>query len=129
MCPQMAASLITHTSSTRFRHDAYGPVPEGLEVCHNCNVRHCVRPIHLRADSHASNMRDAANAGSMKGTPGFGEENGLAKLTWKALEEIRTLYATGKHTQEGLASKFGVVHSTINRIVNNRIWISQPEMA
>jgi hypothetical protein len=85
MCPQMAASLITHTSSTRFRHDAYGPVPEGLEVCHNCNVRHCVRPIHLRADSHASNMRDAANAGSMKGTPGFGEENGLAKLTWKAL--------------------------------------------
>jgi len=31
MCPQMAASLITHTSSTRFRHDAYVPYPKVLK--------------------------------------------------------------------------------------------------
>ena len=32
MCPQPAASLITHTSSTRFRPDAYEPARARLFV-------------------------------------------------------------------------------------------------
>jgi len=33
-----------------------GPVPAGCEVSHLCGVRHCVKPAHLVAESHAANM-------------------------------------------------------------------------
>ena len=35
-----------------------GPIPEGLEVDHLCWVRDCVNPAHLRAVTHADNMRN-----------------------------------------------------------------------
>jgi len=38
-----------------------GPIPEDLEICHNCDVRNCVNPDHLRIDTHANNMKDIIN--------------------------------------------------------------------
>lgn len=37
-----------------------GPIPEGLELDHVCNVRNCVRPEHLEPVTHAENQRRAA---------------------------------------------------------------------
>jgi hypothetical protein len=45
----------------------HGAVPDGAEVCHTCDVRHCVRPSHLFAASHADNIRDAKEKGRMRG--------------------------------------------------------------
>lgn len=39
---------------------ANGPVPDGLELDHQCRVRHCVNPNHLEPVTHAENMRRAA---------------------------------------------------------------------
>ena len=36
-----------------------GAVPDGLELDHLCNVRHCVNPAHLEPVTHAENMRRA----------------------------------------------------------------------
>lgn len=33
-----------------------GPIPDGLEIDHLCRVRHCVRPDHLEAVTHAVNL-------------------------------------------------------------------------
>lgn len=43
-----------------------GPVPTGMEVCHNCpcgDKKRCVRPDHLFVDTHLENVRDAVRKG------------------------------------------------------------------
>lgn len=37
--------------------DAYGPIPEGLEIDHLCRRRDCISPVHLDAVPHEENMR------------------------------------------------------------------------
>lgn len=43
---------------------AHGSIPDGLIICHRCNVPACVNPSHLYAGTHQDNMRDAINAGT-----------------------------------------------------------------
>jgi hypothetical protein len=42
---------------------AYGPIPDGMEVSHDCDTPPCVRPTHLRLRNHFENMRDMYDKG------------------------------------------------------------------
>lgn len=94
---------------------ANGPIPQGMEVCHQCDTPLCVRPDHLFLGTHRENMIDCMNKGriSRHGTP--------RKLTPGAVSEMRRLRASGAKLTP-LAHQFGVSKATVWAVIQGEIW-------
>jgi hypothetical protein len=46
-------------SSHRFSYELhYGPIPEGMDICHHCDTPACVRPDHLFVGTRSDNVQD-----------------------------------------------------------------------
>jgi len=41
----------------------YGPISQGMFICHTCDNKKCYNPLHLFAGSQSDNMQDAASKG------------------------------------------------------------------
>jgi hypothetical protein len=96
-----------------------GPVPEGLEVMHSCDVKECVSPFHLRTGTHQENIAEAF----AKFAPDkfSGENGGNARLTWNQVHAIRAAVAAGQ-SQKSQADIYGVVAVQISNIVRGKRW-------
>ena len=99
---------------------AHGSIPDGLDVCHRCDIRPCVNIAHLFLGTDLENMRDKETKG--RGNQASGEAHGSNKLSATQVVEIRELYVTGNYTQEILSMMYGVTNQTINAIVHRRTW-------
>lgn len=100
-------------------HAFIGQIPEGLFVCHKCNVRDCVNPDHLFLGTPKENMQDSAK----KGTLMKGDRHTSAKLTTKKAVEIINRHRSGRISCKELAKEYGVCHSTILRVVQGVNWV------
>lgn len=110
----------------------YGPIPDGLVVCHSCDNPPCVRPDHLFLGTYSDNMRDAAAKGRLpRGdthsartrpeTRARGMRHGNRKLTETDVRHIRREYSNGSSTIS-LSHRFGVCLTTIKNVVSRKIW-------
>ena len=98
-----------------------GPVPEGLEVCHKCDVKRCCNPDHFFAGTHAENVKDMWAKGRGSPPPTLeGEAHPLAHVSDERVREAIRLRKSGMH-QRDVAKLFGVGQGTIWRWVHGRV--------
>jgi hypothetical protein len=106
-----------------------GAIPDGLVVCHRCDVRNCVNPDHLFIGTVADNARDMVNKG--RSAKKAGEEHNQARLTIEQVREMRALSDTGV-TNIALAARFGISNQQVAKIVLRQRWRmpeSEPRLA
>lgn len=91
-----------------------GPIPEGMVVCHRCDVPACVNPDHLFLGTDADNFNDMRS----KHRHAFGARNGIAKLTESEVLQIRA----DTRTNKAIAQDYGVTDVLISKIRRGEVW-------
>lgn len=93
---------------------ANGPIPDGLEIRHKCDVRACIEVCHLVPGTHEENMDDVRTRGLLYSTS--------SKLTVADVMHIRSY--------DGpcwvLAQRFGVSECAIADALTGRTWSMLP---
>lgn len=98
-----------------------GPIPKGMMVRHKCDNPPCINPAHLELGGQMENMADMVERG--RSLPGERQPN--AKLTDAQVVVILERLNNGE-TQRSLSIEYGVSHTTIYEIANNKRWTHIP---
>jgi hypothetical protein len=96
---------------------ALGAIPDGMFVCHRCDVPGCVNPSHLFLGTHLDNMADR----TAKGREARGARHPLTKLTTEQVEWARAEVASGK-SRSAVARELGVSLTATSLAVRGRTW-------
>lgn len=107
--------VLAHRRMMRLVH---GDIPDGMCVCHSCDVPLCVNPAHLWFGTKRENTADR----DRKLRQARGEQNkGGGKLTSAQVLEIRALIAAG-HKRCGIAAAYGISDGMVGHIKHGRAW-------
>ena len=117
--------LITHNGERMLAHrrsyELYkGKIPAKINCLHKCDNPACVNPDHLFLGTQKDNIHDAIKKGRNSPPPHIGQAH--RKLKKEQVAEIKKL-ARENYTYRKLAEIFDVHHSTIYKILNNKMWV------
>jgi len=108
----------------RFSYEnLYGPIPEGMLVCHHCDNPSCVNPFHLFLGTHKDNIQDMWRKGrANKYKKGSNIPRAIKirnpKLSECDVHSIRVDSRSGST----LARIYNVTRTTIYDIKNKKSW-------
>lgn len=91
-----------------------GPIPVGMDVCHTCDNRACVNPLHLFLGSRKQNMVDAAAKGRTSVARAVAAHP--VKLSDQAIREIDALASQGV-AHDAIAARYKVARQTVSKII------------
>lgn len=110
-----------------------GSIPDGMKVCHRCDVPSCINPDHLWLGTDSDNAADRNAKGRqsrgarhvaafmsdrwMEARP-RGARHGNAKLTEQDIREIRSRGGL----QREIAAEFGISQRTVSQIRRLEVW-------
>lgn len=92
----------------------HGPVPDGVKVCHRCDVPACCNPSHLFLGTQYDNILDCIRKGRRNA---FGRQ----KLTEAAVLDIRARAALGE-AHQSIARRYHVRRHTVSGVVSGQTW-------
>lgn len=96
------------------------PIPDGMLVCHHCDVPRCVRPDHLFLGTNSDNMQDMLAKGRANYAEQVGGANRNARLNDEMVREIIALFPT--HNNKQIAALYGVSHGAVSLIRRGKSW-------
>ena len=111
-------TVLAHRLSWVIHHHA--DIPTGKYILHECDVRRCVNPLHLKVGTIQDNYDDMKRRG--REVILRGEMHGMAKLTMNDVIAIRAKRINSQVTFKELGTEYSVSESTVSRICRNDIW-------
>lgn len=118
--------IFTNNKNVRVHRLSYehfrGEIPEGMMVCHRCDVRNCWNPSHLFLGTAQDNVDDMTAKGRNSNGAGCPEQKTRnALLTEEKVREIRRR-ASGGEKSTALSRTFGVSPQQICKIIRGASW-------
>lgn len=99
----------------------FGPIPPGLTINHKNGDKADNRPANLELATYAEQILHALHVLRVGRTDQNGERNAMAKLTAKAVREIRRRRKAGERLKV-IAVDFGVSDRTVSKIALGQRW-------
>ncbi|TXN43872.1 HNH endonuclease [Methylobacterium sp. WL7] len=103
--------ILAHRYSFRLHK---GAIPRGRNVCHRCDVRHCVNPLHLWPGTQRQNLHDAIEKGRF--SVGSGHTGAKLREADVALGRELNMSVTT------FAQAYGVNGSTAHSALTGKTW-------
>ena len=109
---QLPAMLRTHRLAWEFANGR--PVPQGLQVLHDCDNPPCCNPSHLFLGTNADNNADMMSKGRNRVSRGSRNRTAANKVA-----DVIRLRASGV-ASEAIADRLLIHRSTVDRILQNQ---------
>jgi len=98
---------------------AYGPIPDGMLVCHTCDNPTCLRPTHFFLGTIQDNSADMVKKG--RSFKPKGELHPMHKLSEERVRQIK-ICLKRRMEQAKIAKRFNVSRALITLIKQRKVW-------
>lgn len=87
-----------------------GPIEDNMLICHQCDIKNCVKPAHLWIGTHLQNMMDMIE-----------KDRQSSRLSPVDIYRIRELFEKFQVSRKKIMEKFNITDGYLSRIINRKV--------